>query len=336
MEPLSPEFRFNIKSLETKFQRITSRVEKRSLDVEMIREKITSSGISVQRIDPKMEKNEVEFLASDSSLAKRELRYFALWGLHTVTLRAAFDKKRHKDPLAHGSINYRNLMYNSYLDLDIFTPWQGVEDRANLIRVRKEYKSLIESSRELKSEGLEIDYLLLDGSIYTTMKRLNEERYTAYKEHPGTLEAAQELLEEGKVVGMVEDSHATDISVKMGLDMTNLSLFDIILDEGEFIVDRKKNINVCYIKLPAKALNYTPSRKSKPVTVRWEFSYPDFECDLNTLTHIWMLEDDLVHPQIYPLRICDYLTRRLKVGGILDKVVAESDLDLRYRDSREA
>jgi len=63
--------------------------------------------------------------------------------------------------------------------------------------------------------------------------------------------------------------------------------------------------------------------------------YENFKEDLEKLAGMWTMERDLLHTQIYPLRMSDYLTRKLKVSGVLEKIIAENNLQLKYRDSRD-
>ncbi len=49
---------------------------------------------------------------------------------------------------------------------------------------------------------------------------------------------------------------------------------------------------------------------------------------------MWALEDDILHPQIYPMRITDYLTRKINAGGILEKAASENNMLLQYRELR--
>jgi len=133
----------------------------------------------------------------------------------------------------------------------------------------------------------------------------------------------------------VEDSASISIARALKTKLTDLAVFDLALKENEFIVQEVDGVNVCYIKLPAKNLSYTPSRKSEPLVVKWEFAYPNFIPDLENLAAIWAREDDLLHPQLYPVRIADYLTRRVKAAGILDTFVKDNDMEPRHRDMRE-
>lgn len=334
MEKLGPEFRFDYGLFEKKISLISNELKESKFDPETLKEGILSMGYEIE--DLKLEKfeGETNFLAVDSSIGNLELRYNALWGLHAITLNATFDREQHPDPLTNGKIWYRDLMYNSYLDLGIFIPYRNIEERSDLIRIKKEFDSLIDSHKELE-EG--IDFLLIDGSLYTIMRKFNLRRdLRDTDEYHNALNSYNSLLKTGKIVAMVEDSHSTDITRKLGMEFTNLSLFDLILEENQYIAEKKNDIWICHIKLPSKELTYVPSRKSKPLVVRWEFSYTDFRSDLERLAYIWSLEDDIFHPQIYPLRIADYLTRKIRIGGVLKKLAEENDLELRYREGRES
>jgi len=326
MRKLTPDFDFNPDVLEDKFLRL-----KETLDVKVnpaeLRDKL-SSEFPVQKLNPKFCKNETRILSVDSSIVCRELKFAALWAVHAVSLLGVFDNLLHEDPLVGGKrIWYRDLSYNSELDLGKFERHAEIENNSNLVRIEKEYNSLLNSFQELNSNGIGVDYLLLDGSIYTVLKRI--------KENEKLMGLYNELKVSGKLIGMVEDSASVNIARGLGTKLTNIALFDLILEENEFVVNEKGGVNICYLKLPSKDLSYTPSRKSEPLTVRWEFSYPEFLPDLENLVAIWCREDDLLHPQLYPLRIADYLTRRVKVGGILDRFIRENRLELKHREMRE-
>jgi hypothetical protein len=335
MERLSPDFRFEIKPLEDKISGIAAELKEKEFDRDLFRDRFVSEGFSIRELKPKISR-ETAFLAVDSSIVKKELRHHALWGSHSVVLYSRFDGKRHPDPLVHGDIWYGDLMYDSNPDLGVFSPYRQIENRANSIRVCNEYSSLLDSWKKLDSKKIRVDYFLIDGSLQTTLKRLkDEEKFSAFEEHRKAMQSHKKLMDRGKVVGMVEDSHSVDLAKRVDLGITNIALMDLILEENEYTLEKKDGINVCHIKLPSKALNYTPSRKGEPLVVRWEFSYDEFEGDLENLVAMWLLEDDIWHPQIYPLRITDYLTRRVNIGGILDRLIDESGLSPRYREMRE-
>ncbi len=335
MEKLGPDFRFEIKPLEDKISGIANELKEKEFDRELFRDRFISEGFRIKELKPKI-KEGISFLSVDSSIVKKELRNHALWGSHSVVLYSKFDGKEHPDPLAHGNIRYKDMMYDSRPDLGVFSPYSQIENRANSIRVSNEYSSLLNSWKNLNSSALKIDYFLIDGSLRTTLKRLRDEvKFSEFKEHGKALRLHEELMGVGKVIGMVEDSHSMDLAKKVDLGVTNIVLLAMILEENEYTTEKKDGINVCHLKLPSKALNYTPSRKSEPLVVRWEFSYDKFEKDLENLAALWLLEDDIWHPQIYPLRITDYLTRKLKIGGILDRLIEESELDPKYREMRE-
>ncbi len=335
MEKLGPEFRFEVRVLEDKLSGIADELRVGEFDRELFRDRFISEGFEVKELRAKIRKG-ISFLSVDSSMVKKELRHYALWCSHSVVLYSKFEGGKHPDPLAHGSIWYCDLMYDSYPDLGVFTPYREIENRANSIRVFNECSSLLYSLEGLKPDSLDVDCLLVDGSLQTTLKRLRGEvRFSRFREHENALRLQGELLGAGRVVGMVEDSHSVDMSRRMGLEVTNVVFLGLILEENEYVTEKKDGVNVCYIKLPSKTLNYTLSRRGDPLVVRWEFSYDDFEDDLNRLAALWLLEDDIYHPQIYPLRITDYLTRRLKIGGILDNLIAENELDPQHREMRE-
>lgn len=335
MEKLTPDFRFDAIALENKLKKIVGELSQREFDRDLFREKLFSAGFEVKCLKPKI-KGRSSFLSVDSSTVKKELRYHALWGIHVVSVYSEFDGFRYPDPLAQGEVYYTNMMYDSQMDVSFFWPYRQVDSRADSLRVAKEYEAAMKSLRNLSDMGLKPDYLIVDGSLQTTARKLREESSrSSFREHKIAIEMQQRLLESGHVVGMVEDSHSCDLSKKLGLEATNTAVLGLLLNENEYLSYKKDGVFVCHLKLPKKTLAYTHSRLSDPIVVRWEFSYPDFEADLANLAAIWLQEDDVWHPQIYPLRIADYLTRRVKVGGILDSLVAEKDLELKYRELRE-
>lgn len=334
MERLSPDFRFDMNLLEDKLKKIAGELERKEFDRDLFRDRFLSEGFRIKKLKPAARKG-ASLLSVDSSIVKKELRNHAIWGSHSVVLYSEFDAESHPDPLAQGSIRYSNLMYDSYVDLGVFSPYRHVESRMNSIRVAKEYSSLLASWKGMDSKR--VDFFLIDGSLYTSLRRLRDEtRFSRFPEHRRALDLHNKLVDTGKTVGLVEDSHSSDLAKKVGLSVTNTALFDLILDENEYVVTKKDGVNICHIKLPSKTLNYTHSRTSSPLIVRWEFSYDGFVKDLANLAGLWMLEDDIWHPQVYPMRITDYLTRRLKIGGILDSLITENELDPLYRDLREA
>ncbi|MBN2014953.1 MAG: DNA double-strand break repair nuclease NurA [Candidatus Altiarchaeota archaeon] len=333
MERLSPDFRFDVNLLENKLKKIADELGKKEFDRDLFRDRFTSEGFRIGKLKPSAKNT--SFLSVDSSVVKKELRHNAIWGSHSVVLYSEFDGKKHPDPLAQGIVHYTDIMYDSHIDVGVFSPYGQIDSRMNSIRVAEEYSSLLASLRSMGPR--KVDLLLIDGSLYTTLRRLRDEaRLSRFPEHKKALELHDELMGAGKVVGLVEDSHSSDLSKRVGLEVTNTTFFESILEENEYVATKKAGVNVCHIKLPSKALSYTHSRISDPLVVRWEFSYDDFMEDLSNLVGLWLLEDDIWHPQIYPMRITDYLTRRLKIGSVLDSLIAENELDPKYRDLREA
>jgi hypothetical protein len=335
MEKLTPDFRFETSALEDKLRKIASELSERDFDREVFREKLSSAGYEVRRLAPKSP-SRLSFLSVDSSTVKKELRYHALWGIHTVAVYSEFDGRRHPDPLAQGDVGYMSLMYDSYMDVGAFWPYRQVDSRADSQRVAEEYSAILKSLSGLSSAGKKPDLLLIDGSLQTTARKLrSESARSKFKEHHRALELQKRLLSSGKVVGMVEDSHSTDVSRKLGLEATNIAVLWLLLGDNEYVSYQKDDIFVCHLKLPQKRLSYTHSRLGDPLVVRWEFSYEDFESDLAHLAAVWMREDDIWHPQIYPIRVADYLTRKVKIGGVLDSLIEAAALEPKYREMRE-
>jgi len=323
MKELTPDFEFNADILEDRFLKLKESIHI-DVDCAKLRDAV-SAQFTIKKLSPRAREGESRILSVDSSIVCKEMKFAALWAIHAVSLFAIFDNSMHEDPLVGGKeIHYRNLQYNSTLDLGKFENHDGIEENSNAIRVTYEYKSLLDSFKEMNSSA---DYLLLDGSIHTVLKRI--------KDSETLMGLLNELKGSGKLVGMVEDSASVGIARALGTKLTDIALFDLVLGENEFVVQEQDGVNICYVKLPSKALSYVPSGKSSPLTVKWEFPYPEFVPDLENLVAIWSMEDDLLHPQLYPLRIADYLTRRVKVGGILDGFIKENGLEPRHRDMRE-
>ncbi len=336
MKKLTSNFVFDSYILNKKILELGKDFDERNVDRKNLRDKVLS-GFQVNRLIPEISRREIKFLSVDSSTVKKELRYCAIFGIHCIALYARFDGNLHKDPLLGGDeIIYGNMMYESFIDIESIKPYRKIEPRSNLMRISAEYNSVVNSYKNLKSGGVNPDRILIDGSLYTTLNSLKGVYAEKYPEYNSALEANEKLLKTGKVIAMVEDSHSTDIARKLNLNMTNLMLFEITLEPNEYVVEAKDGIYICYVKFPVKKLSYLPSRRSNPIVVRWEFSYPDFEDDLKNLIAVWCMENDLLHPQLYPLRLADHLTRRIKIGGILEQFISDKGLDLQYRDMREA
>ena len=323
MKELTPDFDFNTEVLEDRFLKLK---ESLHIDVDSVKLRdAVSAQFTIKKLSPKARDGETRILAVDSSIVCREMKFAALWAIHAVSLFGVFDNSMHEDPLVGGKkILYRNLQYNSNLDIGKFESHDRLDENSNVIRITYEYKSLLDSYKEMNSGA---DYLILDGSISTVLKRI--------KDNETLMNLYNELKGSGKLVGMVEDSASVGIARSLGTKLTDIAVFDLVLGENEFIVQEQEGVNICYVKLPSKALSYVPSRKSEPLVVKWEFAYPDFIPDLENLVSIWSMEDDLLHPQLYPIRIADYLTRKVKTGGILDTFVRDNEMEPRHRDMRE-
>jgi hypothetical protein len=307
--------------------------ERDALEPKVLRDKLLDGGYSFRRLKPKA--SNASILTADCSIAVRETRYHALWAAHAVAVSAVCDGGSHWDAIiGNGTIPYRDLKYSSYVGLGEFIPYCDVDVRGNGARVRFEFESLRKAFDEALRESGKPDLILIDGSIHTNDANLDEGA-ADYEENAGARKAFDGVMGLGKVVGMVEDSHSTDISRRLGCDFTNMLLFDVALEEGEYVVETQDSANICHIKLPGKSLPYLPQGISRPLTVRWEFGYGGFEADLDLLAGIWLLEDDILHPQLYPIRMADHLSRRIKAAGILDEVVGARRLEPKFRELRE-
>lgn len=330
MKKLGSHFPAPVEEIKSKISDMVSSLEVKDFDRASWRRQLEQD-FEIRQLDA-IGARKTGFIGVDSSITAQNLRYHALWSMHCVSLYGLFDGKDNEDPLVgHGFINYSNLMYDSSIDLGSFNPYWMIEQQMNYIRIAKEYSTLFGGYEKLVESGVEVDFALVDGSLKTNSENLSVK--TSLNTVDKALDAQEKLLGLKRVVSMAEDSHSSDISRKFGLNMSNLMLFNIVLDEGEYVVDAGK-FNVCYIKLPGKKLAYLGG-KSTPTTVRWEFSYPGFEDDLSLIASIWLREIDLLHPQVYPLRIADYLTRRVKTAGLLSEVAREINSDLEFREMRE-
>lgn len=307
---------------------MSSQLAETDLDASILREKLTSSGLSIQNTLLNAPGSSRSFLCADSSYAKLDVRYHFLYCVHTVAVNAVFALPPEKDVLVgQGTVAYDKLSYESVLDAGLIKPYSDVDARLNLLRVSAEMASLA----SLRENIGDVDYLIVDGSLSTIKKELSSTQ--EHPEHENALKAFKALTDLN-AVSMVEDSHATDITGALGLTITNLHLFDVALKPGEYVCKEDDGIHVVYVKLPAKKVCYAPGEQTLPFTVRWEFSYKDFEDDLSYLVGAWMCEDDLVHPQIYPMRIADYLTRKVKANGVLVQFAQKHGLEDKYRNRR--
>jgi len=334
MRKLDLDFEFDSETIEEKISRLSNDFKPASFNKEVLRKKLVDLGYDINNLTTS-DISQKSILVVDSSFIEKELQFHCLWALHSVALYSKFDNTHHKDPIVgHGTIMYKDLMYDSFIDVGNIIPYDQIETRGGLIRMTEEYEFLIRNYELLKKEGIDTDYLIIDGSLYTNISHIKTDPHK-FPEHTSALKAHEALIKTGRAIGMVEDSHSIDISKQIGINTTNIFLFDLILNPNEYVVDKKEDINICYIKLPSKKLSYTESRKSNPITVRWEFSFPNFEKDLKNLVGMWLLEDDLLHSQIYPVRITDYLTRKIKLSGLLEEIIKKVNLAPKFRDMRE-
>ncbi len=332
MRPLDPDFKADYNLLQSRIQSLNLE-EREKIDPQGLRDKLTSSGFKFGSINPSA--RESTYLTVDCSVASRELRYHALWAVHAAAVYARYDGGDHVDPLAgRGTLPYTDLLYSTYMDVGRFIPYSDLDSRRNSMRVAFEFDSLMKAYGELAADGVEPDYLLVDGSLYTNLQNLGNKK-GSYAEHADASSAFNRVLDTGKAVGLVEDSHATDLSRDLGYNFTNMLLFDIALKPGEYVSDVRDNISICYVKLPSKKLPSNPSGISMPLTVRWEFTGGGWEKDIDCIAGAWLSEFELIHPQLYPVRMADHLTRRVSVGGVLDRIVSDRGLELRYRELRE-
>lgn len=319
MKPIGGHVKLDQERLQERVSRLTLEGEE-SLTRKQVRRLLSEKGLKIKKVRPE-NPGLTSFTACDASILKREYRYNAVWAAHTVTVRAAYDGKDHPDNLAgRKTIRYRDIKYESRVDLDVFQPYASLDERLDSIRENLESKSLIQN----KGEG---DVVLFDGSLAACLEKTRARK--GHAEHETALKNLEKLAGQ-KLVSMVEDTHTSTISRMLGFNTTDLLLFQIALEPGEY-VSMKDVLTVCYIKLPGKKTEYT--EQTDALTVKWEFT--DKAIDLMPkLAWIWLEEDDLIHPQLYPLRIADYLTRKIKVSGIIEEVAARKNLQPKNRELR--
>ncbi|MFH1788254.1 MAG: hypothetical protein ABH834_02590 [Candidatus Altiarchaeota archaeon] len=328
MRPLTPEFKLEFDSLSERLASLSGELSHVKVDASSLRSMLSSGGFEIMQTECVPPGEGKSFLCADSSYGRLDARYHSIYCVHCVCLHAAYSESPKQDFLVgQGTINYDKLSYESIIDVGAMKPYSDVDARVNLIRLDAEL-SLLASSKASIGDA---DYLIVDGSLSTIKKELSSSK--DYPEHAAASKAYDDLCAL-KAASMVEDSHATDVSSAIGLEITNLHLFDLALKPLEYIVKKEDGINTVYVKLPAKKVCYAPGERSVPFTVRWEFSYGGFEEDLASLVGAWALEDDLLHPQVYPMRIADYLTRRVKVNGILEEFALSNNLEGMYRARR--
>ncbi|MBU0762068.1 MAG: DNA double-strand break repair nuclease NurA [Candidatus Altiarchaeota archaeon] len=329
MKPLEKDTGFELDGLDELFKTLTLD-EGETIERSSLRLQIESAGYAIKRLKPGNGK--LRFLAADCSMAFKELRYHALWATNAVAVYAVFDGVMHSDSLVgHSKIPYHSLKFANKVSIGEITPYVDADVRAVHQRLYEESKIFNTSIAQLDAEGVDIDLILVDGSLTTNIG--SAEKGVKYPEGKAADTEFKRFLRSKKTVGMVEDSHSAGVAQKIGYSFTDILLFDIALDEGEYVVEKDNGVNICYVKLPGKKLPHEPDT-TEPLTVRWEFNYDDFEKELAALAGIWQMEDDILHPQTYPLRIADYLTRRVKVNGILDMLIQEKGLGLKYRELR--
>ncbi|MFH1836232.1 MAG: DNA double-strand break repair nuclease NurA [Methanobacteriota archaeon] len=329
MRSLTPDFRFDETVLDDKISLLEKSVKPEKIDFEVVREKLVSDGVDIKFSVEFEPENVKTVLGVDSSFGKLDLKFHSIYGVHTVCVAADYTGRDSQDTLVgQGTIPYENLLYESKIDLGVFEPYSDTEFRLNLIRISEEIALLKKAGRECEKEVLRI----VDGSIHCISKDLNKP--CEFQEFEKARSAYDEIMED-KVVSMVEDSHETDFASLANVKGTNLYLFDNILKPKEYVVKEEAGIHIVYLKLPGKNLCFKPNENSPPLTVRWEFNYPDFQKDLNFLISAWAREDDIFHPQLYPVRIADYLTRRIRIHGLLEEFAKKGGLELQHRNLRE-
>jgi len=331
MRKLDVQFQPSFDEIRDRISDLVSRLEVRDFDRELWRRKVMQD-YAIRRVNI-LAPGKTGFICADSSFNLQNIRYHALWSIHCISIYGLFNGMNNEDQLVgYGSVPYAGLLYDSSVDVGIFNPYRLIDQQVNYLRIAREYASIVRNYAVVRDSGLQVDVALVDGSLSTNLEHLSLK--ADFSSRQAALDAQEQLLGLPKVVSMAEDSHASDVAHRMGLEMSNLMLFNLVLEEGEYVVDAGR-FNVCYLKLPGKNLAYLGGRSS-PVTVRWEFSYPRFEEDLDAMASIWLQEDDLLHSQLYPLRIADYLTRKIKTSGLLDEAISDVRPELEFRSLRES
>jgi len=328
MKKLSPEYEIDEISLNQKLTVLGEKTTEAEPDSQEIRDKLLEAGFIVNKLEPSKPK-QARFLAADSSLAKKELRFDCFWGVHAVCVYGLFDGSSHADSLVgRGSVPYKNLQYDSVTDFGQLRPYSNVDARLDAIRLATEARLLNETSGKLEQEGLKLDTILFDGSLSTL--EIDEKTMEA---KAATTEITK--LKSNNVVGVVEDSHDTDVSKEIGLEYTNALIFDLCLKPLEYVTVDKDDFEVCYIKLPAKKMHYLFEGESVDFIARWEFKKESASKQLPALVGVWLSEDDIQHPQIYPIRLADYLTRKISVSKILSDFSRQNNMASKFRGMRK-
>jgi hypothetical protein len=298
------------------------------LEGEFLRDALTSGGIDIRCFKPVEKKASV--FAVDASTCLRKLRYKAIFASHTIVTRAVFDLERHPDMISgNGSIPYGNLNYESFVDLRQLRPYSDLAARANALRIGAEYGRLLES---LSKSGERPDFVLVDGSVHTSIRNLMIKG--DIPESDLALDNVKKAVSEHNIVGVVEDTHACDISSRLGFDFTNGMLFDVALNPGEYVRVGGDGISVCYVRLPGKKLPHEQEGFRGGFTVRWEFKAGQEIDGIERLSGMWLCEDDILHSQLYPVRVADHMTRRLKASGIIDEALKDRYWVGQFRDLR--
>ncbi|VVB54429.1 Uncharacterised protein [uncultured archaeon] len=326
MKPLTFAFQADAEYLKRRIDALAPQIKGPSLDRERTRELLSDAGLNVHALSlPPDVSFPLGLLAADAAFAVQAFRHSVVWASSSVAVSARADGGLHVDALVgRGNTPYFDVEYAHRFDAGVLCPPNQVESRTPLIRIAGEYRLLAE-------EGGKGDLRLVDGSIAGNRKAIKN---AVGKEAEEASDAQKKLFKSGKIAAMCEDSHASDIAQKIGYETSNITVFSAALNPLEYVVVEEEGVFVVYLILPQKRLSYTVERVSAPLAVRWEFSYGDYEKDLSALARLWTLEDDIIHPQIYPLRVADYLTRRIKVGSIIKETAREHNLDLQYRDVR--
>lgn len=330
MKKLAADLRFDEDALERGLSKVADDIDESLPDAEDVREKLAEAGFEIKQAEAETPPDEAGYLAADSSFAKKELRFNVLWGVHSVCVYGVFDGSGHDDPLVgRGVVPYRDLAYSSRTSFGCLKPYSDVDARLEALRLGAEARLLNETAEEVEGEGRRVDYILFDGSLTTL---------SVDESVPESAAALAELdkLKSRNVVGLVEDSHVSDISRCLGFEYTNALILDASLAPLEYVAVEQDGFEVCYIKLPAKKLSHLGGRESPPFVARWEFKRGLAERHLPLLLGAWSHEDDITHPQTYPVRVADHLTRKINVAGILDDFAAEKNIAPQFRSLREA
>src|SRR3989338_5087758 len=198
MRQLGLDFEFDSKAIEEKINALSGNFKPLNFERDVLREKLIDSGHRISNLGTASDIEQKSILSVDSSFIEKELQFHCLWALHAVVLYSKFDRLYHKDPIVgHGNVIYKDLMYDSVVDVGNILPYDQVETRGSFIRMAKEYEFLIKNYALLKEKDIDTDYLLIDGSIYTNISHIKKDMHE-FQEYDSALEAHEKIIKTNK------------------------------------------------------------------------------------------------------------------------------------------